>query len=120
MIKQNAIQNRTFQFALEIIQLYIKMIEQKEYTLSRQLVRAGTSIGANVEEAIAGQSRADFISKMNIALKEGRETYYWLRLLKESNHYKVDFTKALDESSQINNIIGAIVRSTKSNTPTKK
>lgn len=92
------------------------MIDKKEYVISKQLLRCGTSVGANVEEAIAAQSRNDFISKMSIALKERRETNYWLRLLKESGYVELDFTDILKESGEVNNIIAAIIRTTKENT----
>ena len=71
--KPNIIKDKSYQFAIEIINLYRQMIQQNEYILSKQLVRSGTSIGANVEEAIAAQSKKDFVSKMSIASKEARE-----------------------------------------------
>lgn len=113
MGKANLIQDRTFQFALNIINVYVQMTEKKEFVLSKQLLRSGTSIGANVEEAIGAQSKRDFLSKMNISLKESRETHYWLRLLKESKLVDVDFTPTLTESREINNILSAIVKTTK-------
>ncbi len=113
MAKSNLIQDRTFQFALDIIKLYIQMVEKKEYVLSKQLLRSGTSIGANVEEAIGGQSKRDFLSKMNISLKEARETNYWLRLFKESKLVDLDFDPTLKESKEIASIISAIVKTTK-------
>jgi len=76
--------DKTYKFALDIVILYRQMVRQSEFILSKQLLRSGTSIGANVEEAIAGQSRKDFISKMSIASKEARETNYWLRLIRDS------------------------------------
>lgn len=112
-MKKNLIQDRTFQFALDTIKLYIQMVEKKEYVLSKQLLRSGTSIGANVEEAIAGQSKRDFLSKMNISLKETREANYWLRLLKESKLVDLDFEPNLKESKEIMNIISSIVKTTK-------
>jgi len=81
MKKENIILEKTFDFALSIIELYKKMTEQKEYVLSKQILRSGTSIGANIEKAIAAHSRKDFAAKMIIASKESRETRYWLRLL---------------------------------------
>lgn len=112
-MKKNLIQDRTFQFALDTIKLYLQMVEKKEYVLSKQLLRSGTSIGANVEEAIAGQSKKDFLSKMNISLKESRETNYWIRLLKESKLVDLDYEPNLKESQEIMNIISAIVKTTK-------
>lgn len=112
-MKKNLIQDRTFQFALDTIKLYVQLVEKKEYVLSKQLLRSGTSIGANVEEAIAGQSKRDFLSKMNISLKESRETNYWLRLLKESKLVDLDYESNLKESKEIMSIISAIVKTTK-------
>ena len=75
-----------------------------------QLLRAGTSIGANVEEAQAGQSRADFVSKYSIALKEARETIYWLRLLRESDgSVRISYDALLKEADEIARIIGTII-----------
>ena len=85
--KQNIIRDKSYQLALKIIHLYKKMSEQNEFILSKQLLRSGTSIGANVEEATAAQSRKDFISKMSIASKEARETNCWLRIIRDSNLY---------------------------------
>ncbi len=84
-MKKNIIQEKSFCFALRIVKLYRYLKEnKKEYILSKQLLRSGTSIGANVEEAIGGQSKNDFISKISVAYKESRETLYWIKLLKES------------------------------------
>lgn len=83
-MKENIIQDRSFAFALGVISLYKMLQNEGEYIISKQVLRSGTSIGANIEEAIAGQSKKDFLSKVSISLKEARETRYWLRLLKES------------------------------------
>ena len=86
-MEKNNIQNKSFHFAIRIVQLSkILKAERKEYTLSNQLLRAGTSIGANVSEAQQAQSRPDFLSKMNIALKEAVETEHWLRLLEATDY----------------------------------
>ena len=84
-MKENVIQNKSYHFALRIIKAYQYLKSKQEYDLGRQLLRSGTSIGANIEEAIGGQSEKDFFAKMNISHKESRETHYWLRLLKDSN-----------------------------------
>ena len=107
------IKEKSYQFALEVIRLYKALQVQNEYVLSKQLVRAGTSIGANVEEATAAQSRKDFISKMSIASKEARETRYWLRLLKDSNICeKIDFSGLLKKSDELIKILASIVKTT--------
>ena len=90
-------------------------MDANEYVLSRQLLKAGTSIGANIEEALAGQSRADFLSKMSIASKEAREFNYWLRLIRDSNFLEdrhVD--PLLAESSKIIRMLTSIVKTTSS------
>jgi four helix bundle protein len=101
MEEKSVIKKRSYKFSLKIIGLYKMLISANEYVLSRQLLKAGTSIGANIEEALAGQSRADFLSKMSIASKEARESNYWLRLIRDSNFLEnrhVD--PLLDESSE--------------------
>jgi four helix bundle protein len=91
-------------------------VEHHEYVLSRQLVRAGTSIGANTEEAIGAQSKRDFLSKISIAYKEARETNYWLRLLRDSNIIEVDRTRNLiEDSEELIRLMGAIISTTKKN-----
>lgn len=83
--KRNVVQEKSYAFALSIIKLARTLqLDKREYALSKQFLRSGTSIGANIEEAIAAQSKKDFLSKMAIALKEARETHYWLRLLRDS------------------------------------
>lgn len=86
-MKENVILDKSKKFAIRIIRLYKYLCdEKKEYVLSKQVLRSGTSIGANVKEAVRGQSKADFYSKMNIALKEASETEYWLELLYETEY----------------------------------
>lgn len=114
-MKNNLIRDKTFQFAVKAVKLYQELVEKKEYVLSKQLLRSATSIGANVEEAIAGQTKKDFLSKMNISLKESRETNYWLRLLKESKLVDVNLESSLKENEEIIKILSAIVKSTKQN-----
>jgi four helix bundle protein len=108
------IRSRTFEFSVQIIELYkFLQNDKKEYILGKQLIRSGTSIGANVEEATAAQSKKDFIAKMSIALKEARETNYWLRLLKRTGYIKKD--NLINESSELMNILGAIIRTSRKN-----
>tara|TARA_R110000850_G_scaffold213577_1_gene339593 strand:+ start:551 stop:904 length:354 start_codon:yes stop_codon:yes gene_type:complete len=113
--KKYLIEERTFDFALQIIALYQKLIDQKEYVLSKQLLKAGTSIGANVAEAGAAQSKRDFIAKMAISSKEARETKYWLRLYEKSDLVDIDMTKELKEIQNIINIITKIVKTSQGN-----
>ncbi len=112
-MKKNIIQEKSFQFSLDIMKLHLQMTEKKDYIISRQLLRSATSIGANVEEAIGGQSKRDFVSKMNIALKESREANYWLRLLNESNYLGLQYESNLRESLELVRILSAIVKSSK-------
>lgn len=109
------IQQKSFEFALEIIYLYQELIECKEYVISKQLLRSGTSIGANVEEASAAQSRKDFLAKMSIASKEARETRYWLRLLQQSKMVDIDFTTQLNHIDELIRILTSIVKTTSEN-----
>lgn len=106
----NKILEMSFDFSLQIITLYKKLIDSKEYILSKQLLRSATSIGANIEEAIAAQSKKDFISKMSIASKEARETRYWLRLLDKSKLVDIDYSSYLNSAEHIINILTKIVK----------
>lgn len=114
--KPRDIKERTFSFAKEIVQLCLRLEKQSDVfrTLGRQLIRSGTSIGANVEEAQAGQSRADFVSKYSIALKEARETIYWLRLIQAVGSAKDPaFEELIQEAEEISRVIGSIIVSSK-------
>ena len=112
--KPQDIRDKTFAFALKIIKFSQSIDFRNETfrTLARQLLKSGTSIGANVEEAQAGQSRADFTSKYAIALKESRETIYWLRLLKEAG-MNGEWEPFIQEAHEISLIIGAIIVNTR-------
>lgn len=109
------IEERSFDFAVRIVKLKDYLIETKrEFDISRQLLRSGTSIGANISEAQQAQSQADFLTKMNIALKESAETKYWLRLLNATDKLSDNETKSiLDECIEIEKTLYAIVRTTK-------
>ena len=86
MEKRNVLKEKSFEFAKEIVYLYKNLADKKEFVLSRQLLKSGTSIGANIREAEHAQSKADFINKLSISLKEANETEYWLDLLFETNY----------------------------------
>lgn len=113
--KSGVIQEKSFNFALEIIELYKILKSNNEYVISNQLLRAGTSIGANVEEATAAQTKKDFITKMSVASKEARETRYWLKLLKCSKVIELDLTQHLIHIEEIIKILTAIVKTAQSN-----
>ena len=106
------IKERTFSFAVEIVGLCRKIENHSDIyrTMGRQLLRSGTSIGSNTEEAQSGQSRADFVSKYAIALKEARETVYWLRLIGATlSAADVELERLIQEANEISKIIGAII-----------
>ncbi len=111
----NIILSKTFDFALEIIELYKILKLKKEFIISKQLLRAGTSIGVNVEEATAAQTKKDFIIKMSVASKEARETHYWLRLLDKSMIVDYDYKSYIKKVDEIIKILTAIVKTSQSN-----
>ena len=110
-MKESIIKDKSFAFALRTIVLARWLRQKKEYDLASQVLRAGTGIGANVEEALAGVSRADFVAKMAIASKEARETHYWLRLLRDSKTVPAERMVSLaDECLELVRILTAIVK----------
>ncbi|MFH6603737.1 four helix bundle protein [Maribacter algicola] len=113
------IEERSFQFALEVIKLIKVLRAKREYVFADQLLRSATSIGANVSEASAGQSKKDFIAKMAIASKESRETRYWLRLIKEGNIVEENLDGYLDEIEQIVKMLTKIVKTSQLNVKTQ-
>jgi four helix bundle protein len=107
----NVVSEKSYAFALNVIQLARALRKQHEYEMASQLLRCGTSIGANVEEAQSGVSRADFAAKMGIASKEARETHYWLRLLRDSQTLSRDHVQLrLKEAEELIRILTAIVK----------
>ena len=103
-MNDNVIENKSFDFAVRIVNLHKHLYaEKKEFVLSKQLLRSGTSIGANISEAVRGQSKADFLAKMSIALKEANESHYWIRLL-----YKTDFLTEQEFNSIENDVVELI------------
>ena len=115
MKTDNLIVMKSKAFAVRIIRMYQYLCaEQKEYVLSKQVLRSGTSIGANVKEAIRGQSRADFSAKMNIALKEASETEYWLELLQETDYLSNEhFSSIYADCQELIKLLTAIVKSSR-------
>ena len=118
--KESIIQEKTFKFSLLIIELYKQLSKIDTNPILRQLLRSATSIGANVNEASAGQTKRDFVMKMAIASKEARETAYWLKLLNESKWYKVDLNNHLLQSNEILKILTKIVKTSQENLKLKK
>ena len=120
-MKTNVIQQKTYDFASRIVKAYKFLVnEQREYVLSKQLLRSGTSIGANVEEALAASSTADFIHKLNIAAKVARETSYWLRLLRDNDFLpEPAFESIHTHNLEIIKLLSSILLTTKANTNPK-
>ena len=115
MDDKNLIVTKSYTFALQIIELYkFLCAEKKEYVLSKQLLRSGTSIGANVNEAQAAISKKDFIAKMSISGKEARESKYWLMLLKDSNYIDATKQKVITLFKEIESIIRILTSIVKS------
>lgn len=117
VMSESIIKKKSFLFAIRIVKLYQYIVlEKKEYVLSKQLLRSGTSVGANVREAINGQSKADFIHKLSISQKECDETLYWLELLKETSYInEVEFLSIHSDATEILKILKSIIISTKQN-----
>ena len=111
----NIIEEKSFAFAVRIVNLYKHLNENKrEFVLSKQLIRSGTSIGANVAEAEQAQSTPDFVSKMNIALKEASETKYWIRLLASTDYLtEAEADSILNDCVELEKILVSIVKSSK-------
>jgi len=114
-MKDSILKSKSKLFAIRIVKLYKYLCnEKREFVLSRQLLRSGTSIGANIHEAYFGQSTADFISKMHIALKEASETQYWLEILTETNYLtKKQSSSIQNESKELEKILHATVKTAK-------
>ena len=117
MIKDNVIEYKTYSFANRIVKAYRYLTkEQKEFILSKQLLRSGIAIGALVREAKFAQSKADFINKMSIALKEANETKYWLSLLYDNEYIdNPSFQSIFEEAKEVTAILVSIVKTTKEN-----
>jgi len=113
----NVVREKSFEFAVRIVKLYrFVRDEQKEFILSKQLLRSGTSIGANVEEALQAQSKRDYLSKMNIALKEANETLYWIRLFHAADLLSDKQKESIyTDCDEIISLLVSIVKTTKKN-----
>lgn len=112
----NIIESKSFEFSIRIVKLYKYLIKiKREHVLAKQILRSGTSICANINEAIQAQSKNDFIYKMNIALKEAAETKYWIRLLTATDYLKErESLSLLNECIEIEKILYNIIRTSKS------
>ena len=112
---ENVVMGKSYAFALRVIKLYKYLIyEKKEYVLSKQLLRSGTSIGALIKEGEHAQSKPDFLNKMNVALKEANEAEYWIELLRDSEYLSAaESLSTLEDISEIIKLLASIVKSTK-------
>ena len=118
-MKDNVVKDKSLEFAVRIVNLYKFLVnEQKEFVMSKQILRSGTSIGANIREAEQAQSRADFINKLNIALKEANETEYWLELLIRTEYItREQYESINNDSTEINKLLISIIKKTINNNP---
>ena len=116
-MRESLVYEKAFRFAIRIVNLYKHLSKEKnEYILSKQLLRSGTSIGANIKEAVQASSKRDFLMKMNIALKEASETDYWLELIKATNYMDVKASESIiSDCAELNTILASIVKTTKEN-----
>lgn len=116
MKKNNVIQLKSYAFAVRVVQMYKYLCDEKrEFILSKQFLRSGTSVGANIEEAIGGQSEKDFFAKITIAYKEARETHYWIRLLADTGYFsKEQKDSLLLDVDELLKIIGSIQKTIRS------
>ena len=115
MKSENVVKDKSFAFAIRVVRAYQHLVsEKREFILSKQVLRSGTSIGANIEEAIGGQSEADFIAKLSIAYKEARETCYWIRLLQATDYLTESQAQSLlKDAEELCRIISKILLTTK-------
>ena len=114
-MKGNVVEDKSFEFAVRIVKLYkLLTTERQEFVMSKQLLRAGTSVGANISEAQQAQSPSDFLSKMSIALKESYESDYWLRLLHRTDYLnEEEYKSIITDYRTISKLLVSIVKSTK-------
>ena len=117
MKNNNVLVDKSFQFAIRTVKLYKYLCEdKKEFILSKQLLRAGTSIGANINESQDAQSKNDFVSKLSISLKEARESKYWLELLKETDYLtNKEAESILNDLEEVIKLLVSIIKTTKEN-----
>ena len=116
MKEESPIQKKSYAFSLSIVKLYQKLKSENEFVLAQQILKSGTSIGANVEEAVGAQCGKDFFMKMTIAYKEARETNYWLRILKDSNYIGLtESSKLINDVHELLKLLGTIQKTVKQN-----
>ena len=111
-MKDSIVAEKSFAFALSVIALYKELIKENEYVMSKQILRSATSVGANIQEALAGVSKKDFLYRMSIGSKEARETKYWLHLLDKSQYIKKNYSDYLEDIDELIKILTSIVKTT--------
>ena len=112
--RENIVVSKSYGFALKIVELYKFLVDKKEYVMSKQVLRSGTSIGANIHEAVSSESKRDFMHKLGIAVKESRETSYWLNLLKDSMFISIEkFSELIEDCNELTRILNSIILTTK-------
>lgn len=120
IMKENILGQKSFQFAIRIVNIYKQLNKQKEFVLSKQVLRSGTSIGANLREAEHAESRSDFIHKLSISLKEVNETKYWLELLSETHYLdSKQYSSLIIECEEILKLLIASIKTSKERLVTK-
>jgi four helix bundle protein len=112
-MKRSIVKEKSFEFALQIIELYKLLQREKEYVISKQLLRSATSIGANINEALAGESKADFIHKLSISSKEARESLYWLELLEQSQLVEHNYQVYTFKCTELVKMLTSIIKTSK-------
>jgi four helix bundle protein len=117
VMKESVLRDKSYDFALRIVKLYKYIVaEKKEYVLSKQILRAGTSIGANVEEGNQAQSKGDFVHKLSIAQKEAFETDYWLRILRDSDYLTAKLAESLlKDCQELQKLLTSSIKTAKKN-----
>lgn len=115
-MKNNIINDKSYKFALRMVKLFQYLLnEKKEFVLSKQILRSGTSVGANIEEAYQGESKADFVHKLAIANKEAFETHYWLRLLRDSGFLEAKLADSLlPDCDELQRVLVSSIKTAKS------
>jgi len=115
-MSESIVKSKSFAFAVKVVNFYKILCDRKEFVMSKQLLRSGTSIGANVREAVNGQSKADFIHKLSISQKECDESIYWLELLRETNCInEIEYISMKDDAVELLKIIRSIIITSKAN-----
>ena len=118
-MKKSIVKEKALDFAMMSVDLYKQLLQVNEYVLSKQFIKSATSIGANINEALAGQSKKDFIAKMSISSKEAREVYYWIELLEYGKFINHDYSNIKSKAEELIKMLTSIVKTGQENLPPK-